>query len=125
MHDQRLVGLPCSLDVGHETLALPVEITGLMEIIEPGFADGDHGFACRQGTEFINRRFANILVVRVHADRAVDVLIGPDTLVHRLEGIEIDADTEHAGHAGRVDFGQQSIEIRVICFEIDMIEMAV
>ena len=83
-------------DVSHKPLALPVEVAGLVKIIKPGFADGNHLVTLGKFAQRVDAGFLYILVVGMDSSGAKNLIMSCNTLVHLFEGFEVNPDAKHA-----------------------------
>ena len=103
MDYQRQAAFAGSLDVGHESISLPVRRIRLVKVIQPGFTDSDNLVALREFAKLVDTGFLHILVVGVNTGATKYVLVSTNALVHRIKRFKVDPDAKHAGNCLLLD----------------------
>ncbi len=75
MDNQGFAGGPGGTDVGAKTLALPFQVALQPVVVKAGFADCDDPGVLRQAHQFVHARFRRVFIIRVDADRCIDLWI--------------------------------------------------
>ncbi|MNC43374.1 hypothetical protein D3C75_922310 [compost metagenome] len=100
MHDHRLAGLPRRLEMQAESGLLQGCRFGLVVVVQAGLADGDHPRVVQFAQQPVEHRLAARLEIqRVHADRAIHVVVGFRQTAHRRGVVGTHADAQEATDA--------------------------
>ena len=91
--------------------------------VEAGLADPDHLGMTRRLDQPVGRTLALLLsLVRMHADRAPDIVVALGDRAHAVELVEPRADGQHGADAGGAGARQHA---RLVFCELREVEMAV
>ena len=109
----------------YESIALPVELSGVMKIIQPGFTDGDNLVALGQLAKLFYAGFERVLVIGMDTRGTEYMIMVGDALMHAIKGLEVDSDTYHASDRLASYGREQFIEVVIEVIQIDTIQVAV
>ncbi|MNS47960.1 hypothetical protein D3C72_805120 [compost metagenome] len=124
MDDHRFAGLLRRLQVQAKGFLLQLRCLRLVMVIEAGFADGDHTRVIELLQQPVQRRRGTGLYIqRVHAHRAVDVVItfGQGFDVGRV--VRADTDTQKVPYPALPGGIQGSIQGAVVGGQVEAIEV--
>jgi hypothetical protein len=103
-----------------KTFSLPLRIALDSKIIKSSLTNGDGAGDIGQGKQIIDRRFLDILIVRVNADRTEQVLPTRDDGTQARQVFKRDGDTECMGDPRRSHALQNGINVLSKIGEIEM-----
>ncbi|MCY1447561.1 hypothetical protein D9M71_641900 [compost metagenome] len=126
MHDHRLAGLPRRLEMQAESGLLQGCRFGLVVVVQAGLADGDHPRVVQFAQQPVEHRLAARLEIqRVHADRAIHVVVGFCQTAHRRGVVGTHADAQEAADAAAACRRQRGVQGTAVGREVQAVEMAV
>ena len=111
-------------DMRAKALALPFHIVDRAAfetvVVEARLADCDHLRVLRQLDELSDARLAHIFMVRMHADRRVDIVVPRGDIEHRRQRFEIDRDAQRVRDRVLAHLVEHLRQAVGKSFEIDM-----
>ena len=122
MDHQRFTAGPRGADMGTEAFALPFEVAGQPEIVQPGLADRHHLGVVGQRDQFRHRRLGAVFMVRMHAHGRVDIRMRFGERADFGEFFQFHADAQRVAHL----VGRHQVEhLGQLAGEVGEIDVAV
>ena len=111
MNDKRLPALNCRTNMGTESVALPVQVSGQPVVIQPGFTDGDNFGMLSQTYQFGLGWLSFQFVIRMHADRGEKIVMLFSQFQHIWEGLKLNRNAQGMRNIVRAHLVQDGINI--------------